>query len=173
MKLTKKQKEMLPILIFLIKMIILSLPLYIVLYFGISLQPLQEAVTEQALLIFDAAGFNPSREGFLITVKRTHEFTFAISEDCMPWKSIWLLIALMIAVPKIKIERRLSGIVSGSAILWIGNLSRIFYIVLAEQFIGYKFAMLIHDYLWKAFLVALVLLIWIVWLQWNGKLKRR
>ena len=173
MKLTKKQKEMLPILTFLIKMVILAFPIYTVLHFGISLYPLQDAVTGQSILIFNIAGFSPSREDFFITINKTHEFTFSISEDCTPWKSIWLLVALMIAVPKIKIDRRLAGIAAGSAILWTGNLARIFYIVWAEQFIGYGFAMMLHDYLWKAFLVIIVLLVWVVWLSWNDKLKRR
>ncbi|MBN2101595.1 MAG: exosortase/archaeosortase family protein [Candidatus Aenigmarchaeota archaeon] len=173
MKLTKKQKEMLSVLIFLIKMIILVFPIYMVLHFGISLYPLQEAVTGQSFLIFNIAGFSPAREGFFITISKTHEFTFAISEDCTPWKSIWLLIALMIAVPAISVKRRFLGMFAGSIVLWIGNLARIFYIVWTEQFISYDFAMALHDYFWKAFLVVLVILIWIVWLQWNDKLKRR
>ncbi len=173
MRLTKKQQEMLPILIFLIKMMILAIPIYIVLYFGISLYPLQETVLNQSVFIFDISGFDPVRDGFLITVNNTHEFTFAISEDCTPWKSIWLLIALMIAVPKVINKRRILGMIAGSIILWVGNISRIYFIVWAEQFISYDLSMVIHDYLWKVFLIVLVLLIWIVWLQWNDKLKRR
>ena len=173
MKLTKKQKEMLSVLSFLVKMLILVIPIYVVLYFGISLYPLQETVLNQSVFIFDVSGFRPERDGFLITVNNTHEFGFAVSEDCTPWKSIWLLISLMIAVPGIGIGRRILGMVAGSVILWAGNLARIFYIVWTEQFVGYDFAMFVHDYFWKAFLVVLVLLIWIIWLQWNDKLKRR
>ncbi len=172
-KMAKKQKEMLSVLVFLIKMIILAAPIYLVLYFNIHLHPLQESVITQSLYVFEFNGFGPSREGFLITVNNTHEFSFMISEDCTPWKSIWLLIALMIAVPEVLIKRRILGMIAGSLILWTGNLARIFFIVWAEQFINYETSMFIHDYLWKAFLIILVLLIWVVWLQWNGKLKRR
>lgn len=171
-KLNKTQKEMLSVLVFLIKMIFLSLPIYFILFYNVSLYPLQETVIQQSIGILDFFSYNPVREGFMITVNSSHYFSFLISEDCTPWKTIWLIISLMIAVPKIRISRRLIGMAIGASILWVGNIFRIIFIVWVEQNISFSLAMLIHDYLWKTMLILTVIAIWLSWLSWNNKLRK-
>ncbi|NOX72018.1 MAG: exosortase/archaeosortase family protein [Candidatus Micrarchaeota archaeon] len=167
---TPEQRRLLSVLIFLAKMIALSVPIYIVLFFNIPLHPLQEAVIGQSVAIFNAAGYEAVREGYLIRVN--NDFTFGISEDCTPWKSIWLLFALMIAVPRIAWKRRVIGMVAGAFALWAANLARIFFIVYVQQLFGSPAAMFVHDYLWKALLVVVVLGIWVAWLSWNGRIDK-
>lgn len=172
-RITKEQRIMISVLIFLFKLILLSAPIYLILFFSIPLTPLHDAVLIQTVDIFSAAGFNPTYSGYMITVNKTHEFSFGIGEDCTPWKSIWLFFALIIAVPAVSADRRLLGFLCGFAILWAANLARIFFIVWTEQFVSYSVAMFIHDYLWKGILILVVLIMWIVWLFFNGKISRR
>ncbi len=167
-KLGGREKRMVSVLIFLGKLIILSLPMYAVLHFSISLYPLQEAVIGQSMAIFDASGYSPERRGFVITVNKTHEFSFAITEDCTPWKSIWLLFALMLAVKR-RWKDRAWGFAAGAVLLWASNLLRIFLIVWTEQHLGLGAAMFIHNYLWKALLVGVVVAFWALWISRTGK----
>jgi exosortase/archaeosortase family protein len=77
---------------------------------------------------------------------------------------------LIIAVPCVEWKKRLAGILIGIPILWIGNIARIFLIVLIGINYGFEAAELVHTYLWQLGLISLVLLIWLIWLYWVGKI---
>ena len=164
--LSKKQKELWQTLVFLLKIIVFSIPLYIILYF-VNLSPLQEIVAENAYFIFKTAGFYVWKNGFMLSV---NDFPFFISEDCTGWKSMLFLTALIIAVPCVEWKKKLAGILIGIPILWIGNIARIFLIVLIGINYGFEAAELVHTYLWQLGLISLVLLIWLIWLYWVRKI---
>ncbi len=175
-KLTKDQEKMWQTLLFLIKLLILVIPLYLILAFNVDLSPLQEITTQQAYWIFKNTGFDVSRDGFVLSVGsatdvNTNPVVFLVSEDCTAWKSILLLFALIVAVAGVSMKNRLLGLVIGISVLWLGNLARIFAIVLIAQNYGFAVASVVHDYLWQLGLISLVLLIWVVWLWRLGKLK--
>jgi len=169
-KLTDRQKHMLSVMVFLVKLLILSIPIYMVLFFNIPLHPLQDVVIEQSLFVFRATGYDAVRDGYLFNIN--NDFTFGISEDCTPWKSIWLLCSLMIATSGILWGRRFIGMAIGALILWIENIARIFLIVWVEQNFGLNAAMFIHNYLWRLLLVSIVLSIWLSWFYSIGKRHR-
>lgn len=178
-KLTKDQEKMWQTLLFLVKLLILVIPLYLILAFNVDLSPLQEITTNQAYWIFKNMGFDVSRDGFILSVGsadsavgiNTNPVVFLISEDCTAWKSILLLFALIVAVAGVSMKKRLLGLAVGIPVLWLGNLARIFAIVLIAQNYGFTAASIVHDYLWQLGLISLVLLIWVVWLWFAGKMK--
>ena len=76
------------------------------------------------------------------------------------------LFALIFAVPAISLRKRILGLIIGIPIIWLGNLGRVAGVVLAQGAWGREGAMLIHDWLFQAGLVTLVLGIWLAWLLW-------
>jgi exosortase/archaeosortase family protein len=175
-KLTKDQEKMWQTLLFLVKLLILVIPLYLILAFNVDLSPLQEITTNQAYWMFKNMGFDVSRDGFILSVSsasgvNTNPVVFLISEDCTAWKSILLLFALIVAVAGVSMKKRLLGLAVGIPVLWLGNLARIFAIVLIAQNYGFAAANVVHDYLWQLGLISLVLLIWVAWLWFSGKIK--
>jgi len=80
------------------------------------------------------------------------------------------LLALMMAVPKVSREKRLIGISFGIPLIYLGNLVRILLLVYIQQLYGLGLANLVHDYLWQAGLISLVLAMWILWLVWVRKI---
>ncbi len=179
-KLTTEQKRLYQTLIFLVRLLVLAIPLYIVLFF-LDLGFIQNMVALEMEWLFGVLGFPVAREGLIFTAKNTG-FIFAIAEDCTAWKSILFLFALLFAVPssffnkkglfktkkpKNMLKMRLLGLAIGIIVLWVGNLGRILGIVWVEQAFGVELAMIAHAYLWQLGLIALVLVVWVAWLWFN------
>ena len=101
------QKRMLGVLEFLVRVCLLALPLYLVIWLGIDLYPLQAAVASQAAWLLQAAGYHVVRDGTGLTVG---SFQFFIIPDCTGWKSMLFLFALVFAVPGISMRKRFWGL---------------------------------------------------------------
>lgn len=169
-KLTPQQKRLWHTLLFLIRFLILVIPLYIILIFQISLLPLQFIVADHASLLLKFFGFEVVQEELILKVG-TEPFIFYIGEDCVGWKSMLCYFALIFAVLGVSLRKRLIGLLAGLPLIYLGNLARIFLVVLVQQVYGYSAAMFIHDWLWQAGLIALILILWIIWLSWIKRIK--
>ena len=163
-ELTQGQKKLWGMLQFLTRLSLLAVPVYLILEFGINLYSWQLAVADHMYWVFTSWGFPIIRDGVLFKLGGESPFAFVISEDCIAWKSMLLFFALVFAVPKIAMKKRLIGLASGLAIIWIGNLARIFGIVLVQQTFGTEAALFLHDVGWQLGLAGLVLVLWIGWL---------
>jgi exosortase/archaeosortase family protein len=166
LELTGEQRRLWNILQFLIRLIILSIPLYAVLMMAIDLSPLQNTVATHSSNLLGFMGYEVAQEGYHIMVGTgAGAFYFMINEDCTGWKSMLFLFALIFAVPGIAMKKRLLGLVIGIPVIWIGNLMRVIGVVVAEAAWGVDFALTLHDYVYRLGLVALVLITWIAWLR--------
>jgi exosortase/archaeosortase family protein len=167
-KLNRQQRKLFDTLIFLAKLLIFALPLYVIMSLPGLLFPLQEIVSQNVMAMLNFLGYGAVRDGFLL---RADEIIFFVSEDCTGWKSMLFLVALMFAVPKVAMRKRLAGAAIGVPLVYLGNLSRILLVISAWKAYGLETALAIHDYFWQAGLISLVLAIWILWLVWAGNIK--
>jgi len=165
LRLTRDQQRLWDTFIFLVKVIILSIPLYLIIIFSISLTPLQQLDGSVSSAILRAMGYAVQQDGTYITVGTQKPFSFYLTEDCTAWKSILFLFALIFAVPVVSLRKRLVGLGLGIPILWLGNQARILSVVLTERATNVQFAMFTHDYFWRVFLVFLVLGLWLAWMK--------
>ncbi len=167
-ELTSLQKRMLLTLIFLLRLLVLSIPLYAVLTFSQILNPLQLTVAGQIEFMLRVSGLNVSREGAYLSVfsENNMGFAFVIDQDCTGWKSLLFFSALVFAVPAVKNKKRFYGIAAGLPVIWVANLFRIFSAVLAGLAYGPETASFLHDFLWQFGLISLVLGLWFAWLRW-------
>lgn len=149
---------------FLVRLIALSAPLYLVLLF-VDLFPLQLAVASASAALLHGLGYGVIQDGALMAVG---DFSFFISPDSTGWKSMLFLAALVIAVPRVPWARRALGLAVGVPLIVAGNLGRVLAIVAVEGSYGLEAALFTHDVLWRFGLVALVLGIWGVWF-WRAR----
>jgi exosortase/archaeosortase family protein len=164
-KLTDQQKKLFETLLFLAKVLLLSIPLYLIIIFSVSLYSLQSFDAFVSSGILRTLGYSVTQEGASISIEGAKPFTFFLTEDCTAWKSFLFLFALIFAVPKVSIRKRLSGLGLGIPALWLGNQARIVGVVLTDQATDVQFAMFTHDYFWRIFLVFLVLGVWLAWMR--------
>ncbi len=170
-----KNKALFETLLFLVRLLVLAIPLYMVMYFSVDLSPLQSFVAWEASIVLDEMGYQVERTGSFMIVhggSYAQPFRFYISPDSSGWKSLLLLSALMIAVPKVPWKKRSIGLSIGLPIVWLGNLARVVSIVVIERSYGLEAGMLVHDMLWRLGLSALVLALWLGWLHLAIKQNR-
>jgi len=178
-RLNRTQKRLWSGLEFLVRLLLLSIPLYLVIGLGISgsvLGPLQAAVAGQSALVLKGMGFQVQHSGVFITTiagSDAEPFYFMINQDCTGWKSMLFLFALLFAVPGIALRKRLWGLIFGLPSIWLGNLGRVIGVVLAEDAYGKAMALMIHDYLWQLGLIALVVGIWVIWMYWAKRTSKK
>jgi len=175
-KLDKKNERLYKTMMFFWRLIILSIPLYIVLTFALDLGYLQYIVATQSFSVLSFTGFAVAQEGPALTVGFDDEtkqpFYFIISEDSTGWKSMLFFAALVLAVPDTRNKKKLMGLALLPAI-WLGNLFRIWLIVWIERVYGFQSAMIAHDYLWRLGLILLVVGLWFVWLKYAKPITKK
>jgi exosortase/archaeosortase family protein len=168
-RLTKQQERLWNTLIFMIKLLLFSIPMYVLLTFSQVMLPLQSAVSSNTVFLLRLMGFDAGTQGLFISISGANPFIFLVSEDCTGWKSMLFLIALVSAVPAVAMRKRLTGFLIGIPIIYAGNLARIILVVIIEQSFGLPAAILFHDVLWQLGLIALVLAVWLAWFLWVRK----
>jgi exosortase/archaeosortase family protein len=170
-RLSREQQKLWQTFVFLFRLLVLSIPLYLIISLGISLYPLQYSVATNSYWVLRFTGFQVVQEGATLTVGPESEvrqgFTFTISEDSTAWKSMLFFFALVFAVPAASGRKRLMGLLIGIPLVWVGNLARVWGIVMVERSYGIQAALIAHDYLWRVGLIALVLALWLVWLRFS------
>jgi len=169
MKLANVQQERLfHTFLFFSRLLALSLPLYLIISFG-NLAPFQVFVASLSNHLLNMLGLETVQNGAYLTVGMNNPtkqaFEFLISEDSTGWKSMIFLSALIFAVPKIGISKRMKGLLIGIPVIFLANLSRIIGIVLIERGYSLQAALIAHDYLWRFLLVGIALSLWVFWLR--------
>ncbi len=172
--LAPQQKRMLSLLIFLLRLLVFSVPFYALLTLSSTYSlflPLQLFVASHTSLILNSIGISASQAGTLLIASpgTPSEFRFVIDRDCTGWKSLVLLSALIMAVPSVKPDRRALGILAGAVIIWSVNLLRITSAVVVQQSLGREAAFFVHDVLWQFGLTATLLSVWLLWLRFSAR----
>ena len=167
--LTKRQERLYHLLLFLVRLLLFSVPLYLIIDFGLNLSGLQQVTVSWTMGILATLGLPVTAENFLVIIGGSTPFRFIISEDCTAWKSMLFFLALVFAVPQ---GRRRLWALLGLPVIWFGNLARIVGAVLIQQAFGTPAALLAHDIFWKLGMVALVLGLWWLWLRRSSKIVK-
>ena len=167
---TGDQKRLWKVLVFLLRMMVLAIPLYLVLLLSVDMAPLQEAVAGQSASVLGWMGYEVRLGGYHVSVGTPpDDFYFIINADCTGWKSMLLYFALLFAVPGIGMKKRIAGLLLGIPAIWAGNIARVVGVVLAERSLGIEAALNLHDFAYRIGLVMLVIALWSLWLRLSRK----
>lgn len=171
-----ERKILIQIAVFLIFFNLLSIPLWIIIYFDITFP---RAQTLLAIFLEHSLNFlkiETKREGFVLFLADPKLPQIIIDADCIGWKSSWMFVALILATPakikgKIKLRNikfpktKFKALLIGVPILFIINFLRILTTILIGRYFGINYFELAHTFLWREGLVFAVILIWLLWLR--------
>jgi exosortase/archaeosortase family protein len=165
----KLNEKLLKILWFLIKLNILVIPLYLVIYLDISFPLLQDFLTSSLHFILSKFNSNISfKDHFLYIPFKTEKGlqieTFEISFDCTGWKTMYLLFALVLATPS-KLNKKFKVLVIGLPFLFLLNFIRILTTLLFVMSFGLSYLEIVHTFLWREGLILAVAAIWYIWIK--------
>ena len=160
------QKKLWNIFIFLLRFLVLAIPLHVLLWLNFDAHILQVVTVNSVSFLLSL--FNVSHrviDVFLIVYFGSVPWTIEIIKDCVGWKSFMAVCALIFAVRKVSAKKRIKGILIAAPLIFIGNIFRIFTSIYLSMALGYKWFDFIHNILWQWGLIALVILIWWLWLE--------
>lgn len=168
-KILERRKKLLAILIFLIKLNLLVIPLYILLYLDFSVPQLQIflASSISSTLSFFKFPVISEEKNLYVFLKESESYKiipFEISMDCTGWKSMYLLFALVFA-SSFDLKRNFKFLIISLPILFIINFLRITSTIAIALTLGFEYFEVTHNILWREGMIFFVIFIWYIWLR--------
>jgi len=171
MKLKIDKKQLKTVAWFLIKFNLLAIPMYLILYFNVSMQPLQLFFAQALANGLNSLGYktyfieSPISTIPLISISGTNAQPIYVSTDSTGWKSLYALTALVLATPNKKTKKRVKFLAIALPSIFIINYLRMLTTILICLRFGFKYFDFVHGFLWSWGLISAILVLWFMWLK--------
>lgn len=154
------------VFIFLIKLNLLAIPLYAIIYYNFSFEPLQNFVASVSFWILKVLGYDFSLEGNSLYIFVGSAFMqIQISWDSTGWKSLYILAALIVATPGREWKGKFLFILLSLPAVFAINIARIITTITTSLHFGLQYFDFLHLFLWRAVSIAVVLVFWYAFLK--------
>lgn len=161
----KNDKRLFKALRFLILLNLFSLPLYIILFLGLSFVPLQNMTAIGVSKTLDFLGIDNELKGLSISLEgMSTGFMGKIDWDCTGWKSMLAFAALVLATNESR-RKKILGLALLPAV-YIANILRITFVFAYVAYFGAEYFELIHSFMFSFAMIAFILALWVVWLKY-------
>jgi exosortase/archaeosortase family protein len=165
----KKLKKYFEIIKFLAILNLFLIPLYLVLWLNLSYQPLQNFLAYATGTILAARGYNVFVNEDTINLLIGLELQrIQISWDSTGWKSMYFLMALALATPKVLWKRKLKFLLWSIPTVFLLNFIRILTTILFATSYGFCYFEIVHTILWREGMILAVVFLW--FLFFKGKI---
>ncbi len=154
-----RQKKLYSSFKFLIKLLLLSIPLYILLYIEwdpVMLRSFKASVVGQ---IVSFLGLEIEQYSTFVVTER---FTLDVTRDSTAWKSMLAVAALVLAT-EFRWKKKIKGAVIGVVFVFVVNIIRISSMIFMVIVLGFSYEM-VHTFLWRWGLTFFIFLYWYFWL---------
>jgi len=159
----QKEKALIETLIFFLKLNLLLLPFYAIIYFDLSYVPLQIGFAAVVNFIIKLFGLQIERMDYFLFLGEK-KFPIDISFDCIGWKSCYSLLALVIASPG-KSKNKINFLLKWIPILFVINLMRIIIVILFGFAFSFSFMEMIHTYVFQPLMIFIIIFVWTIFLK--------
>ena len=155
------------ILRFVIYFILLSIPLYYLLYIGLELRIAVKYVTVHTYLLARLLGVNVFQidENILYAKNNGDSLQMEIITDCTGWKSMFAFFALVFALPRVGIKKKIKGILFGFPLIYIVNILRLSLLLKIVNIYGSEYFEIWHTFFFRDGLVLFIFLLWVFWVE--------
>ena len=165
MKNEKVQKKLWTVFIFLIKFLILAIPLHLILWSNMDTTGMQTATASQTAAILTAFGLSVKQEGIRIF---TDTFTFLFVRDCTAWKAMLAFLALVVATPFVSRKSRIKVLGLGLPAIYVLNLIRTSTTIAVGIFYPNTLEF-VHTILWREMMLVFIFGMWLYWFKKTEK----
>lgn len=156
------------VVLFLLKFNLLLIPFYAIIYFDLSVHSLQVAFANFIVTILRFLNYQVRTSEFYLFIGR-EEFPIEISMDCLGWKGVYSLFALVFATSG-KIKDKLRFLVVWMPVIFVINILRVLFTLIFGLNFGMQYIEFIHTFLWQEVMIAALIVIFYIWLK-KGKIK--
>ncbi len=160
--LSEQQEKLLDTNIFLGKMLAVGAVFHAILYIYPNTTPVQAVFSDLIAGIMNFIGYSFSSPSVYILNGST---AYEITQDCLGWKSMMAFTALMYASPG-RLSDRLKYLFAGLGVIALANIVRVVTTIHLTE-LGVISFDVIHGFLWKWSLTAVVFVSWVYWFRKN------
>lgn len=166
LKLSKKlNRQLISAIIFLVKLNVLSIPLYVILYLNLSYFPFQVFVASVSAEVLKFFGYTFSQFGNELAILSSGQFLqIEVSWDSTGWKSLYTLATLVIATPISGFGKKLKFLALSLPAIFAINILRIVSTVYLSLVFGLQYFVFLHTVLWRIIAIGTVLVFWLIFL---------
>jgi exosortase/archaeosortase family protein len=151
---------------FIVKLNLLSIPLYIVLLLNFDFVELQLFVAQITEYLLHLSGVPAVRDGINLVIPITGGYWSAsIVWDCVGWKSMLFFLALVFATDFNRKKYALFFL----PIIFIINIARIWFMFFFVYNYGLEYYSFIHTLVWSFGLLFVVIALWLIWIRFIAK----
>jgi exosortase/archaeosortase family protein len=169
-KRSQRKKVVKDLFLFLIKLNLLLIPFYLIIILDLSFYPFQIAFANFLAFILKSLNYPVYTSDFFLFVGES-KFPIDISIDCIGWKGMYSLFALVFATPGNK-KDKLKFLLVWMPLLFVINIFRTLITILVGLNFGLQYLDFFHTFLWQEVMIFSVIGIWYLWLR-RGKLNIR
>ena len=164
----QKKKIVKEIFWFLLKFNLLLIPFYAVIYFDIDFYLLQELFASFIGSVLKLR-YSVDVSGFFIYVE---DLAIDISRDCIGWKSVYSLFALVLASPG-KLKDKFRFLVLWVPVIFVVNIIRVLVTIVVGLEFGINYLELLHNIVWQEVMILSIVGVWYLWLRKVKKLNKK
>lgn len=166
-KFSEQQTRLLNVLEFLLIFNLLALPMYVILLSDATFPSLQSFLAAMTAFALKSQGLPAAASGPFVSILDAQNIlrNVEISFDSTGWKSLYALAALVIATPVYNFRGKLRFLAFGLPGIFALNFLRIWSTVWYSAAFGWQNFDVIHIFLWREGLIAVVVLFWFFWLH--------
>jgi len=169
-KRTQKKKIIREVILFLVKFNLLLIPFYGVIIFDINFYPVQEWFANFIGSVLRVFGYNVEIDWIFIYIEDLP--VIDISRDCIGWKSVYSVIALVLASPGL-LKKKLKFLVYWIPGLLLINIVRVVGTILIGLKFGAYYLDIIHKFVWQEIMIVVIIGVWYLWLRKVIKLNKK
>lgn len=174
-RLAKKEAQYLLAFVFIARFLAFGLPLWALLATGFEYYPAEKATAYAVYLLLVSLGYpatfaSHASPELLVPAVNLGGLAVGIVWDCVGWKSVLALLALVWAVPGVSNKKR-AGVLWLVPILLALNILRLATTILAGYLWGEWAFDLVHLTLWRYGLTIILFLLWVGWMKKNRILE--
>ncbi|MDI6806745.1 MAG: exosortase/archaeosortase family protein [Candidatus Aenigmarchaeota archaeon] len=157
------RKKLIKIIFFLVKFNLLAIPMYVILYFNFSFQPLQNFLAYLIFLALKIIGYDVSLNGYFLVIQNFPKI-IEVSWDSTGWKSLYTLAALIIATPLSNFNRKSRFLLLALPAIFLINYVRVLTTILISVKFGFEYFEIVHTFLWREGLILVIIAFWVLYL---------
>jgi len=159
------KRKLFAVICFLINFNLLAVPFYSLLFLDFSLPQVQTFLATAIAKALQMFGYQVASKGYVLTLFTINEIARVnITVDCLGWKSMYVLSALVLAVTY-PLRKKIKFLLVALPAIFLINYLRIVSTLLFVLAYGFRYLDFVHGILWQEGLVAVVVLAWYLWLR--------
>ncbi|OGI15309.1 hypothetical protein A3K63_05285 [Candidatus Micrarchaeota archaeon RBG_16_49_10] len=149
--------------LFLLKFNLLLIPFYAIIHFDVDFYPFQTFFAKSIVFVLNGLGLRAHNIDFFVYAGNNN-FPIDISRDCIGWKSVYSLFAMVIASPgKFKDKGRF--LLIWLPIMLLINIFRVFSTIFVGFLFGFHLMEFVHTVIWQSLVVLIIIGVWCLYIR--------